>query len=247
MIRRALEADRMFGMVLYRRPRHSGGNAFEEVGTILRIINVEFLPDGRSLLETRGVSRFRILNHGMVDGYLTAETERINDISIAEEEAFEAQETSSRVHQVDDMTTAATQGGDAPSEERELHTAVSEAVRESDFQAQAPVQATTPTQISDLDTLSTRELMDFATAFVARMREQSVDWLANRMMAVYGECPEDPALFPWWFASILPVKDEEKYRLLGAHSVRERLKICCGWILEWDMSERWSVTDCVIL
>jgi hypothetical protein len=86
--------------------------------------------------------------------------------------------------------------------------------------------------------MSTRELMDFVLAFVRRMQEQSVGWLTARILAIYGECPDDPAVFPWWFASILPVRDLQKYHLLSTTSVRERLKICCGWAMEWQ-SSRW--------
>ena len=86
--------------------------------------------------------------------------------------------------------------------------------------------------------MPTKELMSFAVGFVMRMREQSVGWLTSRILHIYGDCPEDPARFPWWFANLLPVREVEKYRLLSTTSVRERLKICCGWIVEWE-NRRW--------
>ncbi len=89
MIRRALEGDRCFGMALH----HNGGSV--ECGTVLRIINVEFFPDGRSLIETVGTTRFRIMRSGVLDGYMVAQTAKINDISLAEEEELEAAETRS--------------------------------------------------------------------------------------------------------------------------------------------------------
>ena len=95
-----------------------------------------------------------------------------------------------------------------------------------------------PASPEDIDAMSTQSLMQFASSFVARMRVQSVPWLTERMLTIYGECPDDAAIFPWWFASMLPVKDLGKYRLLGTSSVRERLKICCSWIIEWQTS-RW--------
>lgn len=201
MIRQALEGDRTFGMTMY-----DDESGFAELGTVLRIVNVEFFPDGRSLLETVGISRFRIIRHGMLDGYVVAKTERINDISIADEEQLEALEA----------------GG-----------AVSGSGR-----AASPAAARFPTSTQEVEGLPTQNLMDFATDFVRRMRGQSVAWLTGRILAIYGECPHDPALFPWWFANILPVRETEKYRLLGTTSVRERLKMCCGWILEWE-SSRW--------
>ncbi|KAF4891000.1 LON peptidase N-terminal domain and RING finger protein 1 [Colletotrichum fructicola] len=212
MIRRALEGDRTFGMVLPQRPRTANDTHFKEQGTLLRIVNAEYFADGRSLIETTGISRFRITRHGILDGYLVGKIERIDDISIAEEEDLEAGETqlaleryeSANTHQSEDSTTT-------------------------------PTVTTTP---EDLSKMPTSELLSFGVSFVERMRQQSVPWLAQRMLAIYGECPNDPALFPWWFASILPAKEYEKYKLLGTRSVRERLKICCGWVLEWE-SSRW--------
>ena len=216
MIRRALEGNRTFGMVLYNHP------GFVELGTVLRIVNVEFFDDGRSLLETVGVSRFRILRHTVVDGYTAAKVEIINDISIAEEEDLEAAELR-RVAAHPPLPPAP-----PPS---------------ADDNPQPPPTPTVPlrhfpTTAQELEITPTQVLMDFATDFVRRMQRQSVGWLTARILAIYGQCPDDPAVFPWWFASILPVREMEKYRLLETTSVRQRLKICCGWILEWEAS-RW--------
>ncbi|KAI1110252.1 ATP-dependent protease La domain-containing protein [Nemania sp. NC0429] len=217
MIRRAVAGNRTFGMVLPRptTPLDSGGEpGFMELGVLLRIVNIEFFPDGRSLLETVGVSRFKITRHGFLDGYVVANVEKVDDISLAEEEALEASEIGQR-------RDAASQGP------------VGDDVLSSTAAAQ-PASATSPA--GDWDAMPTKELADFGVEFVRRMQVQSVAWLAARMLAIYGECPEDPATFPWWFACVFPVSDAEKYRLLGTLSVRERLKISCRWIAEWEAS-----------
>jgi len=221
MIRRALEGDKTFGMVLPRRARASSDPYFHELGTLLRITNAHFYPDGRSLIETIGISRFRVTGHGMTDGYAVGKIERIDDISLEEEEASEAQE----------ISPASSERGSTGSP-----TSMDRKSRSSD----------TP-RGPDLDAMSTAALMEFALAFVARMRAQSVPWLTARMTSIYGECPGDPGLFPWWLASILPVRDIEKYRLLGTSSVRDRLKICCSWIVEWETSAWSSLPGCTIL
>jgi len=210
MIRRALEGDRTFGMVLPQRPRTANDTHFVEYGTLLRIVNAEYFADGRSLIETIGVSRFRITRHGILDGYLVGKIERLDDISIAEEEDLEANETQ---HALERFDSAATH-------------------QSEDSTTSGPPMTTS----EDLAKMPTSELLSFGVSFVERMRQQSVPWLAQRMLTIYGECPNDPALFPWWFASILPAKEYEKYKLLETRSVRERLKICCGWILEWESS-----------
>jgi hypothetical protein len=219
MIRRAMEADRTFGMVLEKQRIGADGWNFHEIGTLLRISNVEFFPDGRSLLETVGVSRFRVIRHDQLDGYVIGKIEKIDDVSLAEEEAAEVSETM-RGQGVRDFIQPPQGDG-------------------SGTQNPAATQASPiPLTVDNLETMATRDLVEVGVTFVRNMRAQSVAWLTVRVLAVYGECPTDPALFPWWFASVLPVSDDEKYRLLGTSSVRERLKICCRWIVEWE-STRW--------
>ncbi|KAH8194495.1 hypothetical protein TruAng_011333 [Truncatella angustata] len=219
MIRRAIEGDRMFGMVAgTQHPQPNGAN-FREVGTLLRIVNIEFFPDGRSLLESVGISRFRVTSHGFVDGYPVGRVEKIDDITLADEEAMEASETltGQGVQNFTQLVTGA--ASEAP-----------DTILQSGETRILTVQ--------ELDSKSTRELFDIAVSFVTRMRAQSVSWLQARVLAIFGDCPNDPAIFPWWFASVLPVSEEEKYRLLGTKSVRQRMKICCRWIVEWE-SSRW--------
>jgi hypothetical protein len=212
MIRRAVAGDRLFGMVLPKRPRHAGDANFHELGTLLRIINVQYYPDGRSLIETMGISRFRTLEHGTMDGYAMGKITRIDDISLEEEEAVEAREVSRLTSVSGDG--AAVDGPDSPSSDND--------------------RSRVPQTVDDVETMSTQALMEYARDFVTRMRAQSVPWLTERMLAIYGECPNDPAILPWWLASTLPIRDLEKYRLLGTSSVRDRLKICCKWIVEWN-------------
>lgn len=41
--------------------------------------DVKFFPDGRSVVDTIGVSRFKVLSHGQRDGYNTAKIEYLED------------------------------------------------------------------------------------------------------------------------------------------------------------------------
>ena len=243
MIRRALEGDRTFGMVMPRQSRHSADAQFYELGTLLRIVNAQFYPDGRSLIETVGLSRFRVLRHGQLDGYLVGRMERIDDVSLEEEEAMEATEVghdaglqvageSSNDNHHTTTEDVGNQVGDDHSHDTFLRP------RSSRRSSRQPRERGAPETDADLDTMTTQSLMRFATGFVTRMREQSVPWLTERMLGIYGECPDDPAVFPWWFASTLPVRDLEKYRLLGTSSVRDRLKICGSWIIQME-TVRW--------
>lgn len=47
----------------------------EEYGTMLEIQSVQMLPDGRSMVETKGTQRFKILEKGALDGYVVARIE----------------------------------------------------------------------------------------------------------------------------------------------------------------------------
>jgi Lon protease-like protein len=221
MIRRAMESgDRKFGMLLHNPTMASQGELgpvpFYEYGTLLHVVNMHLMPDGRSLIETVGVSRFRVLRHGSLDGYTVGKIERVDDMTIAEEEALEAAETAS--------------------------TSLRHFSAQEHFGA--PPQHTTsrdhqqPLSPTDLDSMPTKDLMKIGTSFVKMMREQSAPWLHRRVFQAYGECPDDPAIFPWWFASVLPIADGEKYKLLATSSVRERLKICASWISQLE-TQRW--------
>ncbi|RDW70059.1 PUA protein [Coleophoma crateriformis] len=215
MIRRAMESpSRTFGMLPYNSTQEPQGDLgavnFYQYGTLLQIINMELMPDGRSLIETVGVSRFRVLRHGSLDGYTVGQTERIDDISLADEEALESSET-----------TTLSRNLAAPN------------------QTGAASHHITPRSLADLNSMPTQQLMDISINFVKKMQDQSASWLHSRVFQTFGPLPEnDPALFPWWFASVLPLVEVEKYRLLGTTSVRERLKICVGWITRIE-AQRW--------
>lgn len=202
MMRRVLEGNRQFGMVMGNRTSSPQGDLgvvpFLEYGTLLEIINYELLRDGRSFVETRGIGRFKVRAHGMLDGYNVASVERVEDVSLAEEGALEQRETT-----------------------------MARDFAESHFRGNP--QGRLPTDIA-IESLSTQQLLVTCTAFVREMREASAPWLRERIIQVYGEPPEDPALFPYWFASVVPVMEEEKYVLLRTTRVRERLKIVYSWI-----------------
>jgi Lon protease-like protein len=77
MLRRCLESSsNRFGMVA---PPRTGGGA-SEYGTMLEIRSVQVLPDGRSMVETWGTHRFRIVERGTLDGYTVARVDRIDDL-----------------------------------------------------------------------------------------------------------------------------------------------------------------------
>ncbi|KJX99341.1 ATP-dependent protease La domain-containing protein [Zymoseptoria brevis] len=208
MLRRAMEGNREFGMLMYNRynePQGSLGTVhFYQYGTMLHIIHAQVLADGTSLIETQGMYRFRVKSSDTLDGYLIGEVERLDDVNLAEEERIEAEETAVPVSTEEDMA-------------------------------------------SQINRMSTQDLFAFSKDFIVKMQARSANWLQQRVLDIHGQPPDDPALFAYWFASVLPISDEEKYKLLGTRTVRERLKITATWIRRIE-SQRWYQSNsCRIL
>ncbi|XP_061600806.1 LON peptidase N-terminal domain and ring finger 1, like [Cololabis saira] len=75
MIRRCMDTGtRQFGMCISDPQK-----GFADYGCMLIIRSVHFLPDGRSVVDTIGGKRFRILSRGVKDGYSTADIEHLAD------------------------------------------------------------------------------------------------------------------------------------------------------------------------
>ena len=80
MLRRCLETPHpCFGMVPSPRASATTSSPGNEFGTMLEIRNVQMLPDGRSVVETWGSYRFRIMERGVLDGYMVGRVERVDD------------------------------------------------------------------------------------------------------------------------------------------------------------------------
>lgn len=89
-----------------------------------------------------------------------------------------------------------------------------------------------------LTRMSTKDLLALGQDFIVRMQARSANWLQQRVLDIHGLPPDDAAMFPYWFASVLPISDEEKYKLMGTTTVRQRLKITASWIRRIE-SQRW--------
>ena len=209
MIRRVVDSgEGKFGMVMYNRRGRSQGDEvgslpFMQYGTLLMVERYELLPDGRSLVIATGVSRFKVIEASMHDGYYVAKTERVDDVPLSEEERLESMETAA-----------------------------------NEVQDPAPEGDSTE---APLESMSTQDLMTLTREFIRRQRQAGAPWLHPRVMLAYGPVPTDAARFPWWFASILPIAEEEKYPILSANSVRERLKISARWARELE-ARNWCVS-----
>ncbi|KAM6940543.1 LON peptidase N-terminal domain and RING finger protein 1 [Xenentodon cancila] len=85
MIRRCMDTGtRQFGMCISDPQK-----GFADYGCMLIIRSVHFLPDGRSVVDTIGGKRFRILSRGMKDGYSTADIEHLVDSRVEDGDELE--------------------------------------------------------------------------------------------------------------------------------------------------------------
>ncbi|KAI9000971.1 hypothetical protein BD414DRAFT_473210 [Trametes punicea] len=101
MLRRCMESPNpSFGMIPPPRAASSSSagvsSTGNDYGTMLAIRNVHTLPDGRSLVETWGTWRFRIMERGTLDGYMVARVERIEDYEEELDESADAPEGEDR-------------------------------------------------------------------------------------------------------------------------------------------------------
>nr|XP_015799099.2 LON peptidase N-terminal domain and ring finger 1, like isoform X1 [Nothobranchius furzeri] len=85
MIRRCMDTGtQQFGMCISEPEK-----GFADYGCMLIIRSVHFLPDGRSVVDTVGGKRFRVLTRGMKDGYNTADIEHLEDNRVVDREVLE--------------------------------------------------------------------------------------------------------------------------------------------------------------
>ncbi|XP_029009044.1 LON peptidase N-terminal domain and ring finger 1, like [Betta splendens] len=85
MIRRCMDTGtRQFGMCI-----NDPEKVFADYGCMLIIRSVYFLPDGRSIVDTVGGKRFRVLSRGMKDGYSTADIEHLEDTRVEDEDELQ--------------------------------------------------------------------------------------------------------------------------------------------------------------
>ncbi|CAF3379848.1 unnamed protein product [Rotaria socialis] len=83
MMRRSIETQsRIFGMCAYDEQTDN----FADYGTLLYIRGRVYTPDGRSIVDTIGQRRFRVIERGMTDGYNVARVQLVKDHPIEQQE-----------------------------------------------------------------------------------------------------------------------------------------------------------------
>lgn len=229
MLRRCLEKPHpCFGMIM--PPPPGGRSAGHDYGTMLDIKKVSMLPDGRSMVETQGTYRFRIMERGTLDGYMVSRIERI----------FDCAPLYSDVPNLPD---------DAPA----IPPAVLPSVNLEAGTLDAASVTTLPSGSSALGIHSSyaqevQELVRECQDFLDQVQHGGAPWVVqrlNRLNHVYGPMPTDPANFSYWMAMALPIEETEKAKLLPVISPLLRLRLVVHWIQQLN-SNWWFTNGCIV-
>ncbi|KAF9430626.1 hypothetical protein BGZ76_000769, partial [Entomortierella beljakovae] len=231
LLRDVLKTEsKYFGMVLppqqkkKNRAKEEASSWLEpsmEYGTLLKVTSYEPLRDGRVLVETIGVTRFRILKYTMVEGYWAATgIELIYDISIEHEKGLEKAAIESNLalelenyqeaHSLHDnmeqesnnMNRVEQIKRSRSSEDNRLTSAPSS---NPDSSTTLPSSSTTPEPDStssaeidmrslhklNLDTLTQKQLSKILLAFVTLMQDRLGPLATRRLQREYGNMIED--------------------------------------------------------
>ena len=93
MVRRVLDGDHEFGVVLIERGSEvGGGDTRFGVGTIARVVQASELPDGRWALAVVGTRRFRVVGWRPDDPYPQAEISELDEAAVPSADAAAARD-----------------------------------------------------------------------------------------------------------------------------------------------------------
>jgi len=212
-------------------PPKSGHNI--NFGTMMQIRSVRMFPDGRSVIETSGTYRFRIMERGTLDGYMVGRIERIDDYP---EEIGDTEESLAVALQNLGSTPSAPSSSSNPP--RTLSGTPPDV---------APVDTPSTSRLSSAHSPvpSNEALMDICRKFLARLQRGAEPWVVQRLNNTYGAMPADPSNFSYWVALVLPIDDVEKAKLFPIKSPRLRLRLVVYWIEQLN-SNWWFSGGCII-
>lgn len=261
MVRRCLQSNgpSRFGMVLPSPQVNSRTPGLAEYGTMLDIKSCQMLLDGRSMLETVGWRRFRLLETSSLDGYMTGRIEYIDDdvlqVQAAEEAAvLQANAESSRRNLSQQRRVQGTQeiGDRATADEDAMMTDLESssepsAANAATRDAHARVEASAGSQGGSSPSLvlpplgddgtrpeqpTSPELIKTCVDFIEMLRTDTAPGLFDQIVATYGPVPHalETDKLGWWLGMVLPIDEIAKSTLLPIRSPRRRLEMIVSWI-----------------
>ncbi|KAJ8509336.1 hypothetical protein ONZ45_g8482 [Pleurotus djamor] len=266
MLRRCLDSPNpCFGMVMPPRsgtgssPSAANAGVTMEFGTMLEIRSVQMLSDGRSMVETWGTHRFRIMEKGVLDGYVVGRVERVDDYDsdFDDDEEDEVQEAFLEdvqphgaakspvplVRQTSSTssTTSTTSSSSGSTSNNSFLSRIA-----STLSPPRSSPSSSPTVYKSPFGPSIPELMEACKSFLGELQQGTAPWVVQRMNDAYGPPPTDPSSFSFWVALVLPIEETEKAKLLPIRSIRLRLRVVVGWIEQLRVTW-WFTSGCTVL
>jgi len=112
MLDRVMQGCRQFGLIQAVEDKEStDGYSLSDVGCCLEVTHCDTLPDGRSLIRTRSIKRFKVNDRWTTDGYWVAKVEFLEDsLPGSEQELNTARTLIARVQQLVALAISQNQG-----------------------------------------------------------------------------------------------------------------------------------------
>ncbi|EPY75727.1 hypothetical protein CB1_001577022 [Camelus ferus] len=192
MIRRCMETGtRRFGMCL--SAEHAG---ISEYGCMLEIKDVRTFPDGSSVVDAVGISRFRVLSHRHRDGYNTADIEYLEDEKVEGSEYEELTTLHDSVYQ----------------QSVSWFTSLQDHMKEQ-ILSHFGLMPDRELEPQFIDEQSTEAPSMVACAFGSKINSNEYYTKSN---------PSGPA-WSWWILAVLPLERKAQLAILGMVSLKDRL------------------------
>lgn len=222
MMRRTYNGNRRFGMVNLARShdcqfgedtsaqegcpvsKSQTGKQYMEYGTILEIRDRGWLIDGRSYIESLGMSKIRITRTREHDGYLMATYEKADDLPEDVEAEIEMREL------------------DSP---EALNLTDHDGYGSLSFQAEL-VETFGVEYWYNLNHMSSERMAMRIVDFIQDWHSRRPLHLLRSHRFAFGRVPaSEPNLLPYWLFHAIYASQDDLYRVLRSRSVRERLKL----------------------
>ncbi|KAG2393807.1 hypothetical protein C9374_003571 [Naegleria lovaniensis] len=230
MMRRCMSGSKCFGLVCCG-PNRNGDIA--KYGCIAKITSFKLLPDGRSIIETVGTDRFKILEKWDTDGYICAKVQLLKDKTENEIHVMETGQFNTN------RTTSVPQGGNGNSHDTPISS-----VRMTSNDAMHPSSHGVPSSSSTTSTANSFwNGLDNVWHTAERMTLQQLNEQLYQLVDIFlqdvgpetkqtiiqkvGPYPKEnePEKLSFWVSAMLPLTTQLKLDLLAITNTKERLRV----------------------
>ncbi|EFC41735.1 predicted protein [Naegleria gruberi] len=226
MMRRCMSGSKCFGLVCCG-PNRNGDIA--KYGCIAKITSFKMLPDGRSIIETVGTERFKILEKWDTDGYICAKVQILkdkteNEISVIENSQRNRDTISAVVSSSSNNSTTNNGNNGQQQQSETLNSGASSNIPLTSFASLAELQTNVWRQA---ERLSLQQLHDQLYMMVETFMMEVGDETKQAILQKIGPFPKEnePEKLSFWVSAMLPLTTQLKLDLLSITNTKERLRV----------------------